>query len=81
VQLRWIITGLLEKHPNELREADAYRHAGAVSAERLGSLNQPNAGTRLDAHGRVPKSATSDGDKAKGPAVPVAVFGGVLPWQ
>src|SRR5262245_44723191 len=33
----------------------------------------------LDAHGRVPKSATSDGDKAKGPAVPVAVFGGVLP--
>src|SRR5262245_8177466 len=35
----------------------------------------------LDAHGRVPKSATSDGDKAKGPAVPVAVFGGSLPWQ
>jgi hypothetical protein len=40
-----------------------------------------DAGTRLDAHGRVPKSATSDGDKAKGPAVPVAVFGVVLPWQ
>jgi hypothetical protein len=28
----------------------------------------------------VPKSATSDGDKAKGPALPVAVFG-EIPWQ
>ena len=28
----------------------------------------------------VPKSATSDGDKAKGPALPVAVFG-EMPWQ
>jgi hypothetical protein len=50
------------------------------------------AGARLDAHGRVdprpgvasasnlvPKSATSDGDKAKGPALSV-VFG-EIPWQ
>jgi hypothetical protein len=28
----------------------------------------------------VPKSATSDGDNAKGPALPVAVFG-EIPWQ
>src|SRR5262249_26798184 len=34
----------------------------------------------LDAHGRVPKSATSDGDKAKGPVLPVAVFW-EIPWQ
>ena len=52
-----------------------------------------DAGARLDAHGRidprpgvasasnlVPKSAISDGDKAKGPALPVAVFG-EIPWQ
>src|SRR5205809_5699813 len=52
-----------------------------------------DAGARLDTHGRVdprpgvasasnlvPKSATSDGDKTKGPALPVAVFG-EIPWQ
>jgi hypothetical protein len=52
-----------------------------------------DGGARLDAHGRVdprpgvasasnllPKSATSDGDKTKGPALPVAVFG-EIPWQ
>jgi hypothetical protein len=32
---------------------------------------------KLRAHGRVPKSATSDGDKAKGPEV---VFE-AIPWQ
>src|SRR5919198_938216 len=36
-----------------------------------------HAGTRLDAYRRVPKSATSDGDKAKGPALS-EVFGGIL---
>jgi hypothetical protein len=34
VQLRWIITGLLEKHPNELREADACRGTGAGERPR-----------------------------------------------
>jgi hypothetical protein len=48
---------------------------------RFAEAKAMTLGVRLDTHRRVPKSATSDGDKAKGPAVPVAVFGGVLPWQ
>ena len=50
-----------------------------------------DAGAHLDAQGRgdprpgaesnlVPKSATSEGDKAKGPVLPVAVFW-EIPWQ
>ena len=69
---------------------------GPQGASSHTSTDNTEAGytvARLYAHGRVdprpgvasasnlvPKSATSDGDKAKGPALPVAVFG-KIPWQ
>jgi hypothetical protein len=44
------------------------------------SPNWATANADASASNLLPKSATSDGDKAKGPALPVADFG-ATPWQ
>jgi hypothetical protein len=79
---------LCGRQPDEHHSEDD--DAQAIEAS-VSSMPVPRRYT--EAHGRVnprpgvasasnlvPKSATSDGDKAKGPALPVAVLG-EIPWQ
>jgi hypothetical protein len=58
-------------------EATAPEAAEITSACEFAEAKAMTLGVRLDTHRRVPKSATSDGDKAKGPEV---VFE-AIPWQ